>query len=104
MTRLWLLPNKIAHRTWTSEEYNNYNPKDSIVEKVSHMVCKKCGANLGTGTGISPTYVYCDNCKSKNFRPYKYKDFKTELRCLEFGTKEVDGIIVPYTKIYDKEN
>ena len=104
MTRLWILPNQITYRMWVSEEYHTHTPKDPIIEKVPHMICKKCGADLGTGTDIHPIYTHCYNCNFKNFNPYKYKNLKTELICLEFGEKEIDGIIVPYTKIYEKEN
>ena len=109
MTRYWITTDGVCIRKWIQEEYNTVDPSSHIYEDVLWNVCMNCGKPFSVAhhiitdaNGDNPHKQLCRACKSKRdysfLGPITVRDrnggyayLKTELCCMEFGEKEIDG-------------
>lgn len=101
INKYWVTPNNSIYRKWTDEEYKTCDPRIGIIEKMPYVKCKKCGTIINSYWDT--TSMRCSRCKTFNFPPYKIVDLDTKLKCVEFGDKEINGLITQYVYVYEEE-
>lgn len=100
--RYWVTPSNYVDREWTEEEYKTCDPKIGIIVKMPYVKCEKCGHIINQYWDT--TFMECLRCGKVNHTPYNIVNLDTKLRCIEFGEKEIDGLITQYTHFYGGEN
>lgn len=100
--RYWVTPSNYIYGEWTDEEYKTCDPKIGRTIKMSYVKCEKCGHIINQYWDT--TFMKCLCCGQTNRAPYNIVNLDTKLRCIEFGEKEIDGLITQYTYFYGKES
>ncbi len=100
--RYWVVPSNAIYREWTEEEYETCDPKIGTTEEMPYVKCARCGKVIGQYWNT--TFMECHHCHTYNLKPYNIMILDTKLRCVEFGEKEIDGLITQYTYFYGEEN
>jgi hypothetical protein len=116
MSRYWITSDKIVIREWSSKEYEQLEPTICIEEEVLWNVCMNCEAPFSVASyvkerpdGSNARRHFCPECSAKRNRLFfapknrnnGYAYLMTKLHTVEFGEKEIDGIICPYRYEYN---
>ena len=116
MNRYWITSDRIIIREWSSKEYKQLEPTTCIEEKILWNVCMNCGEPFSTASntkirpdGSNAIRHFCPECFCKKDRLFfapknknnGYAYLMTKLHTIEFGEKEINGIICNYTHEYN---